>query len=67
MPFSTELKDYNELFELVAQQGCNFLLERKVSLLNQGRSLSIKVVSRTGQNCIAVELPSKTDKELSFG
>jgi hypothetical protein len=51
----------------VAQQGCNFLFERKVSLLNQGRSLSIKVVSQTGQNCIAAELPSKTDKELSFG
>ena len=40
--------------------------ERKVILLNQGRSLSIKVVIRTGQNCIEVELPSKTDKKLLF-
>ena len=48
---------------LVACNKDAIFFERKVSLLNQGRSFFVRVVSRTGQNCIAVELSSKTDKE----
>ena len=68
VPFSTELKDYNELFEFSGSTRMQFSSWKKGQFIeSRPFFIYIKVVSRTGQNRIAVELPSKTDKELSFG
>ena len=47
VPFSTELKDYNELFDLVAQQGCNFLLSWKKGQFIESRSFLIYKSSKS--------------------